>query len=134
MKKETWKFWLIYNAIVFAVYFLIATMLLFLYAGNGTWLLSVQTVPLWVLAYLLSFVITYGTRKRLGLGIFVVAIGGVILFSIHFIYRMSVPNNLNTEALNTFSQILLPSYVVFIVHAVGQGIYEKRFRNIGGNF
>jgi len=125
MRKETWRFWLIYNAIVFAVYFLTSTIVLFLYVGNATWILSPQTVPVWVLAFLLSFTITYAIRKHLGLGIFAVAIVAAITFIIHLIYRMSVLNDLNTQHLNIFSQILMPSYVVFIVHAVGQSVYEK---------
>jgi Na+-translocating ferredoxin:NAD+ oxidoreductase RnfA subunit len=70
-------------------------------------------------------VISYAIRKHLGLGIFAVAIVVTIAFIIYFIYRMNVLNDLNTQHLNTFSQILMPSYVVFIVHAVGQSVYEK---------
>jgi len=128
MRKETCKFWLIYNAIIFAVYFLISTIVLFLYTGNATWTLSLQTVPIWVLAFLLSFSITCAIRKRLGLGIFAVAIVVAIAFIIHFIYQMNELNDLNTQHLSIFPQILIPSYVVFIMHAVGQGVYEKWFK------
>ena len=84
--------------------------------------------PFWVLAFLLSFSITYVIRKRLGLGIFAVAIVVAIAFIIHFIYQMNVLNDLNTQHLSIFPQILIPSYVVFIMHAVGQGVYEKWFK------
>ena len=60
--KKTGKFWLMYNVIVFAVYFIISTVLFF-HTGNDTWILSFQTVPVWIIAFFFSFLITYVIRK-----------------------------------------------------------------------
>jgi len=101
MGKETFKFWLIYNTIIFAVYFLISSVL-FLYTGSTTWTLSYQTVPVWVLTILLSFIITYMIRKHLGFGIFVVTIMVLASLLIHFIHQINSMEDLNTGYLNYF--------------------------------
>jgi len=101
MRKDTFKFMLIYNAIVFTVYFLISTVLFF-YTGSTAWTLSFQTVPVWVFTFLLSFLIAYASRKHLGFGIFIVTTMVVITFVIYFIYQTDVLNDFSTEYLYFF--------------------------------
>jgi len=95
MRIETCKFLLVYSTIVFAVYFLISTVL-FLHTGSTTWTLSFQTIPVWILTFLLSFFITYVIRKHLGFGILVMTMVVAIVFLIHFMHQINVLNDLST--------------------------------------
>jgi len=121
MRKEKLKFHVMYHAVIFIIYFLIATIFFALYTGSTMWTLSFQTVPVWVMMFFLSFFVTCIARKYLGFKILGVAVLTAIIFTIHFVHNQSTEN----EPSMMFAYFFIPSYAVFFVHTIGQGVYEK---------
>lgn len=118
------KFWMLYNAVVFVVYFILSTVALRLFSnGEASWSLAIGMVLTWVAVFSASFAVTYILRRYLGIFIFAVAALIATVFVIHFIHmkemRVSSPE---AGAMVIFAYYLIPTYVVAFVHAVGQGI------------
>jgi len=121
------KFWLLYNAVVFIVYFILSTVALNLFFdGGAAWPLALGIVLIWVVVFLTSFVITYMLGKYLGGFMFAVSILIAIAFMVHFMYARDMLVNYPEDVkIATFAYYFTPSYVVAFVHAIGQGIYVK---------